>query len=140
MTKIRNESRGIKVGDEVGRLTIIGPFFGIPKRKSVRGDWWMGRRWYVMTQCKCGTISLKRDMDMSNGDSQSCGCLNTERIKAPRKHGLRRRGAHLPVYGSWVAMRDRCNRESCPAYANYGGRGIKVCERWQGSFSAHNSK
>ncbi len=27
-------------------------------------------------------------------------------------------------------MRDRCLRTNSDAYANYGGRGIKICERW----------
>jgi hypothetical protein len=31
-------------------------------------------------------------------------------------------------------MRTRCLDDKCPAYADYGGRGIKVCERWMFSF------
>ena len=34
------------------------------------------------------------------------------------------------AYRSWVAMRQRVNRPSAANYANYGGRGIKICERW----------
>jgi hypothetical protein len=33
-------------------------------------------------------------------------------------------------YGIWKGMRKRCNNPKEPAYKNYGGRGIKVCERW----------
>lgn len=33
-------------------------------------------------------------------------------------------------FRSWVAMMDRCNRPGNASYKNYGGRGIKVCERW----------
>lgn len=32
-------------------------------------------------------------------------------------------------------MRDRCNIPSNHAYKNYGGRGIKVCDAWDNSFS-----
>ena len=35
-----------------------------------------------------------------------------------------------PLYGVWKAMRKRCLSQSNPAYANYGGRGITICERW----------
>lgn len=35
-----------------------------------------------------------------------------------------------PLYGSWRAMRQRCNSPTCKDYARYGGRGIKVCKRW----------
>lgn len=34
----------------------------------------------------------------------------------------------------WLAMRSRCNKPNNPAFCNYGGRGIKVCDRWQDSF------
>ena len=35
-------------------------------------------------------------------------------------------------YGVWCAMKARCHNKNDKAYLNYGGRGIKVCERWQG--------
>lgn len=44
-----------------------------------------------------------------------------------RTHG--RSGTHL--YKVWKAMRDRCNNANCPDFKNYGGRGIKVCDRWR---------
>lgn len=34
------------------------------------------------------------------------------------------------VYTSWSNMRDRCNCKNHPKFARYGGRGIRVCERW----------
>lgn len=33
-------------------------------------------------------------------------------------------------YWVWVAMRQRCNNPNMPTYKHYGGRGIKVCKRW----------
>lgn len=38
------------------------------------------------------------------------------------------------TYQSWADMRKRCNNPKHPHWAAYGGRGIKVCERWQKSF------
>jgi|ERR1700690_671018 len=34
----------------------------------------------------------------------------------------------------WSGMKSRCNNPKDTCYANYGGRGIKVCDRWNESF------
>jgi hypothetical protein len=39
-------------------------------------------------------------------------------------------------YRIWSGMINRCENESEPAYEDYGGRGIRVCERWRDSFEA----
>lgn len=36
----------------------------------------------------------------------------------------------IPEYGVWAAMKRRCNNPNVKDYPNYGGRGIKVCDRW----------
>lgn len=46
------------------------------------------------------------------------------------KHGLKRRGEQNTTYDRWVLMRQRCNNPRATGYANYGGRGIRVCSRW----------
>lgn len=44
------------------------------------------------------------------------------------KHG--HRIGKSPTYYSWRAMRERCKVPTATAYERYGGRGIKVCKRW----------
>lgn len=46
--------------------------------------------------------------------------------KRPR-HGLR----YHPLYGRWLGMVQRCNDPNHARYDLYGGKGIKVCERWR---------
>lgn len=50
------------------------------------------------------------------------------------KHGHAGAGKQSSEYRIWGCMIDRCENENCPAYKDYGGRGIKVCKRWRGSF------
>src|SRR5688572_19651257 len=48
------------------------------------------------------------------------------------KHGMYR----TPEYKIWKGMIDRCYNPNCRNYANYGGRGIAMCDRWRKSFKA----
>lgn len=36
-----------------------------------------------------------------------------------------------PTYTTWIGMRRRCSDAGTVGFPNYGGRGIKVCERWE---------
>ncbi len=46
------------------------------------------------------------------------------------KHGLGGRYNRAPEFNTWCKMRQRCDSPTTPDFANYGGRGIKVCARW----------
>lgn len=53
-------------------------------------------------------------------------------------HALKReqhRLRHSPEYNSWYNMKIRCYWRKSKSYPDYGGRGIKVCERWRNSFT-----
>jgi hypothetical protein len=53
---------------------------------------------------------------------------NNTKVKRPySRHGKR----FSSSYNVWFAMKDRCQNRNNKNYHNYGGRGIKVCERWQ---------
>lgn len=41
-----------------------------------------------------------------------------------------------PLYDVYMDMIGRCRRPTHHAYARYGGRGIRVCDRWRGDFWA----
>ena len=40
----------------------------------------------------------------------------------------------IPEYNVWRTMKARCNNPNNRKYHRYGGRGIKVCSRWEESF------
>lgn len=46
------------------------------------------------------------------------------------RHGHARKGAITPVYQRWLAMLSRCNNPDNISWRYYGGKGIRVCDRW----------
>ena len=54
---------------------------------------------------------------------------------AATKHGQAIEGKKTRAYLSWINMRQRCNNPKNPDYKYYGGRGIKICDRWQKSYA-----
>jgi hypothetical protein len=79
--------------------------------------------------CQCGGIKILRCDSLTSGDSQSCGCLQRERVSLSQTtHGL----SGTPEHNSWNAMIQRCTHTNNQQYPRYGGAGITICKRWMG--------
>ena len=90
---------------------------------------------YYYCICECGNTSIVAVRDLTSGDSKSCGCLYQERFGSKNinfKHGQRlNKSRGSQTYKSWMGMLKRCYGSYDKRYSSYGGRGIKVCERWR---------
>ncbi len=94
--------------------------------------------------CDCGNEYTSPLISLRGGKSHqtlSCGCLNDEhrrdRVKAGicvRKAGGSRVHEH-PLYSTWRGMNTRCSNPNAINWKYYGGRGIRVCDRWLNSFT-----
>jgi hypothetical protein len=95
---------------------------------------------YWQCACACGRSAIVCTDELRSGDTRSCGCLRREatgkRGERHVTHGASVGGKTTREYKSWCAMKTRCNNPNTADYRSYGGRGIKVCERWDGSFTA----
>lgn len=77
-------------------------------------------RWRCV--CTCGREKVVRAAKLLSGTS-SCGCFQKS---CSVTHGM----VGTREYSTWRGMIERCVNRKHASWANYGGRGIKVCERW----------
>lgn len=78
--------------------------------------------------CDCGNIRSVSGSSLKVGHTKSCGCYNLEEIiKRETTHGM----TGHPLHNIWKGIHNRCRNHNDRAFRNYGGRGIKVCERWE---------
>lgn len=117
MTKVH---KPIEIGDVFGRLTV--------KSEAPRGKGW--KRFWNCT-CQCGKEKSVYQHHLNSGAVVSCGCYKDENtVKRSTTHGKAPRKNTTPEYKSWASMLMRCNNPNNSDYSYYGGRGIRVCERW----------
>jgi hypothetical protein len=113
------------LGQRFGRLLVIGKG---PTNRFNHSTW--------KCLCDCGMESVTETQKLRSGHSQSCGCAFREKIgKVQFRHGACV-GELTPEYRSWSAMIDRCENSRSADFADYGGRGIRVCDRWRQDFAA----
>ncbi len=116
----------VVIGIEYGRLLVI---CRVANKKSSR---------YACV-CSCGILVDVEGYALSSGRHKSCGCLQRDFSALDiKKNSVDRH----ELYVTWQGIKSRCKEEkpnALSSYANwmrYGGRGIRMCDRWKSSFSS----
>lgn len=103
------------IGRKFGRLTPLG-LLGF----ATHGAVWLCR-------CNCGAFSTPLGTKLLNDKTVSCACYRRNRLgDENRTHGETK----TRLYRLYTDMHTRCYNPHSKAWGDYGGRGIKVCERW----------
>lgn len=89
-----------------------------------------GRKWQF--RCDCGAEIIAYVSNVRSGHTGSCGCLKSAVTVARNKKTKRTRDglSTTPEYRTWYNMHLRCHDATNHTYKWYGGRGIRVCDRW----------
>jgi hypothetical protein len=114
-------------------MKLVGRQFGkwLVLSKGPSDKYW-NRRW--LCRCECGKERLVLQNSLVYGKSSMCHpcamrASAEKRAQAIKTHGLSR----SLEYKVWSEMIRRCHNHHDTSYANYGGRGIQVCDDWRGA-------
>lgn len=103
-------------GKVFGRLTVLDKY---EVRKNIR---------YWLCRCECSNEKFIATASLVKGRTTACGCRQF--IGGNIRHGM----TGTRIHNIWKGIKTRCNNPNATYYENYGGRGVKVCDRWMESF------
>lgn len=112
----------IEIEDRFGAWTVLGCDHERTKR--------YGAVTYAC-RCDCGKESFIQGSRLWNGKGLRCQSCALKESRTT--HGESKGEGQSPEYRSWQAMLRRCDDPNHIGSEHYLGRGIKVCEEWQGS-------
>lgn len=131
------------IGQMFGKLTVLSL---VSEKTMTRPDRPLGAGRLVRIfecRCECGVILRVRERTLKYKGRKSrppmCNsCAHSGASNSNHKHGnttgRRGRRSETPEYRCWKSIKTRCYNKRYKQYKDYGGRGIKVCNRWLESF------
>lgn len=107
-------------GHRFGRLIVIKAAGSNKQGKAI---------WECL--CDCGAVKKVLGSSLRLATTTSCGCYQRENASRNQsRHGMYK----TKTYKAWQEMKARCYNHRHHKYPIYGGRGIKVCDRWLDAF------
>lgn len=111
-------SKRITAGQQFNRLKTVSFC-----RIGARNPAWL-------CECVCGGEIKVIEGHLIHGVVKRCGCYQREKSRSVclsrTIHGM----VGTPIYRVWMGMRHRCKNPNCAGWKWYGGKGVKVYERW----------
>lgn len=104
-------------GQRFGRLVVLRP-----------GSQESNHTYKWICKCDCGTIKEFKRCNLRDGNTKSCGCYRAEHHY--KTHGM----TDTRLYRVWNDIKMRCYQKKHINYADYGGRGIAMCDEWHYDF------
>jgi hypothetical protein len=89
-----------------------------------------------LCHCGCGRKTIVSGTSLRSGKTMSCGCYGRQIGRMNTTHGHLRSYHATPEYVAWRGMLARCYLPRSYGFLWYGGKGIRVCKRWQTDFAA----
>lgn len=109
-------------GEKIGKLTPL-KYWG----KNKRGQ----KKW--LFKCDCGRESIGALCNISE-NYVNCCIICSRRKHMSADGDTMKTSKYWRLYKIWESMRSRCNNKNNPRYPTWGGRGIKVCQKWNDNY------
>ena len=106
-----------------GKLLVLEP---IKKSYETKYHW--------LCVCDCGKEKIIMSSNLIRGISTTCGCGKIKIGEVTTKHGM----TNTRMFKIWSGIRKRCTNQKCESYKHYGGRGIKISEKWNNFIDFYN--
>lgn len=114
-----------RINYEVG--SYIGACIFLCESEMVGDNW----RRYGTFRCGCGNEFVSAISKVKSGHTKSCGCTSTRKIiEFNTKHSMTK----SPEFKAYIGAKQRCYNPNNKRYYMWGGRGIRVCDRWLEGF------
>lgn len=75
--------------------------------------------------CECGKLCFIKSNSLLTGNTESCGCVRSERVKKWNIDRSTHGAIKTPEYWAYKGAKGRCTNTKNPSYPDYGRRGIE---------------